>query len=512
MATDTLTGAPMLGQNVRTRVLKNFIDGEWVESVSGETFEDRNPADTREVVAIFQKSGKADVDAAVEAAKRAFLKWRLVPAPRRAELLYRAAEILLERKEEFSRDMTREMGKVIKETRGDVQEAIDSAYYMAGEGRRLFGPTTPSELPNKFAMAVRQPLGVCGMITPWNFPMAIPSWKLLPALVCGNTCVIKPAQDTPLSTFNLVRALTDAGVPKGVVNVVTGFGSSVGTPLTEHPEIRAISLTGSSEVGRIVGTTAAKTFKHCSLELGGKNPMIVLDDANLDLAIEGGLWGAFGTTGQRCTATSRIIVQKGVYNEFVERLVERAKTLKIGNGLDESIDMGPAINESQLTTDLKYVGIGKDEGAKLLCGGNRLDSGEYQHGWFMEPTVFGDVDRKMRIAQEEIFGPVVSVMPCDGLEDAILIANDIEYGLSSSIYTRDVNRAFQAMRDLYAGITYINAPTIGAEVHLPFGGVKATGNGHREGGIGAIDFYTEWKAVYVDYSDRLQKAQIDRPE
>ena len=512
MATDTLTGAPMLGQNVRTRVLKNFIDGEWVESVTGETFEDRNPADTREVVAIFQKSGKADVDAAVDAAKRAFLKWRLVPAPRRAELLYRAAEILLERKEEFSRDMTREMGKVIKETRGDVQEAIDSAYYMAGEGRRLFGPTTPSELPNKFAMAVRQPLGVCGMITPWNFPMAIPSWKLLPALVCGNTCVIKPAQDTPLSTFNLVRALTDAGVPKGVVNVVTGFGSSVGTPLTEHPEIRAISLTGSSEVGRIVGTTAAKTFKHCSLELGGKNPMIVLDDANLDLAIEGGLWGAFGTTGQRCTATSRIIVQKGVYNEFVERLVERAKTLKIGNGLDESIDMGPAINESQLTTDLKYVGIGKDEGAKLLCGGNRLDSGEYQHGWFMQPTVFGDVDRKMRIAQEEIFGPVVSVMPCDGLEDAILIANDIEYGLSSSIYTRDVNRAFQAMRDLYAGITYINAPTIGAEVHLPFGGVKATGNGHREGGIGAIDFYTEWKAVYVDYSDRLQKAQIDRPE
>jgi alpha-ketoglutaric semialdehyde dehydrogenase len=512
MATDTLTGAPMLGQNVRTRVLKNFIDGEWVESVSGETFEDRNPADTREVVAIFQKSGKADVDAAVDAAKRAFLKWRLVPAPRRAELLYRAAEILLERKEECSRDMTREMGKVIKETRGDVQEAIDSAYYMAGEGRRLFGPTTPSELPNKFAMAVRQPLGVCGMITPWNFPMAIPSWKLLPALVCGNTCVIKPAQDTPLSTFNLVRALTDAGVPKGVVNVVTGFGSSVGTPLTEHPEIRAISLTGSSEVGRIVGTTAAKTFKHCSLELGGKNPMIVLDDANLDLAIEGGLWGAFGTTGQRCTATSRIIVQKGVYNEFVERLVDRAKTLKIGNGLDESIDMGPAINESQLTTDLKYVGVGKDEGAKLLCGGNRLDSGDYQHGWFMEPTVFGDVDRKMRIAQEEIFGPVVSVMPCDGLEDAISIANDIEYGLSSSIYTRDVNRAFQAMRDLYAGITYINAPTIGAEVHLPFGGVKATGNGHREGGIGAIDFYTEWKAVYVDYSDRLQKAQIDRPE
>jgi alpha-ketoglutaric semialdehyde dehydrogenase len=512
MATDILSTAPMLGERTPTRVFKNFIDGEWVESSTGETFEDRNPADTREVVGIFQKSAKADVDAAVEAARRAFSKWRLVPAPRRAELLYRASEILIERKEEYARDMTREMGKILKETRGDVQEAIDSGYYMAGEGRRLFGPTTPSELPNKFAMAVRQPLGVCGMITPWNFPMAIPSWKLLPALVCGNTCVIKPAQDTPLSTFNLVRALVDAGIPKGVVNIVTGFGSSVGMPLTEHPQVRAISLTGSSEVGRIVGTTAAKTFKHCSLELGGKNPMIVLDDANLDLAIEGGLWGAFGTTGQRCTATSRMIVQKGIYNEFVHRLVKRAKALKVGNGLDESVDMGPAINENQLKTDLKYVEIGKEEGAKLLCGGNRLDEGEYKYGWFMEPTVFGDVDPKMRIAQEEIFGPIVSLIPCDGLQDAIMIANDVQYGLSSSLYTRDVNRAFQAMRDFEAGITYINAPTIGAEVHLPFGGVKATGNGHREGGMGAIDFYTEWKSVYVDYSDRLQKAQIDRPE
>jgi len=343
MATDTVT-SPELMASVNTKVLKNFIDGEWVASSTGETFEDRNPADTREVVAIFQKSGKDDVNAAVNAAKRAFEKWRLVPAPRRAEIVFRAAEMLAERKEEYSRDMTREMGKVIKETRGDTQEAIDTAYYMAGEGRRLFGPTTPSELPNKFAMAIRQPIGVCGMITPWNFPMAIPSWKLLPAIVCGNTCVIKPAQDTPLSTFNLVRTLVDAGVPKGVINVVAGFGSSVGAPLTEHPDVRAISLTGSTAVGRTVGTTAAKSFKHCSLELGGKNPMIVLDDANLDLAIEGGLWGAFGTTGQRCTATSRIIVQKGVYREFVDRYVTRAKALKVGNGLDESIDMGPAVN------------------------------------------------------------------------------------------------------------------------------------------------------------------------
>jgi alpha-ketoglutaric semialdehyde dehydrogenase len=512
MATDVLTGPSILGTATRTKVYKNFIDGEWVEASTGQTFEDRNPADTRDVVGIFQRSGKADVDAAIAAAKQAFVRWRLIPAPRRAEIIYRAAEMLFERKEDFSRDMTREMGKILKETRGDVQEAVDTAYYMAGEGRRMFGPTTPSELPNKFAMAVRQPIGVCGMITPWNFPMAIPSWKLLPALVCGNTCVIKPAQDTPLSTFNLVRVLYDTGLPRGVVNIVTGFGSEVGTPLTEHADVKAISLTGSSAVGRIVGTTAAKSFKHCSLELGGKNPMIVLDDANLDLAIEGGLWGGFGTTGQRCTATSRIIVQKGIYAEFIEQYVERAKALKVGNGMDETVEMGPAINENQLKTDLSYVDIGKAEGARLKCGGNRLDKGEYQNGYFMEPTVFVDVDRKMRIAQEEIFGPVVSIIPCDDLEDAIEIANGIEYGLSSALYTKDVNKAFVAMRDLDAGITYINAPTIGAEVHLPFGGVKQTGNGHREGGLGAIDFYSEWKSIYVDYSDRLQKAQIDRAD
>jgi aldehyde dehydrogenase (NAD+) len=510
MPTDLLTGPTTLGTATRTKVYKNFIDGEWVEASTGQTFEDRNPADTRDVIGIFQRSGKEDVDNAVAAAKQAFAKWRLIPAPRRAEIIYRAADMLMERKEEYARDMTREMGKILKETRGDVQEAVDTAYYMAGEGRRMFGPTTPSELPNKFAMALRQPIGVCGMITPWNFPMAIPSWKLLPALVCGNTCVIKPAQDTPLSTFNLVRVLYDAGLPKGVINIVTGFGSEVGTPLTEHADVRAISLTGSSAVGRIVGTTAAKSFKRCSLELGGKNPMIVLDDANLDLAIEGGLWGGFGTTGQRCTATSRIIVQKGIYLEFVERYVDRAKRLKVGNGLDETVEMGPAINESQLKTDLSYVDIGKDEGARLKCGGNILDKGVYQYGFFMEPTVFADVDPKMRIAQEEIFGPVVSIIPCDGLEDAIEIANGVQYGLSSALYTKDVNKAFVAMRDLDAGITYINAPTIGAEVHLPFGGVKATGNGHREGGVGAIDFYSEWKSVYVDYSDRLQKAQIDR--
>src|SRR5436853_961446 len=367
MATDTLATPASLSES-QTRVFKNYIDGEWVESSTGETFENRNPADTRDLVGIFQKSAREDVHTAVDAATRAFAKWRLVPAPRRAEIVYRAAEMLAERKEEYSREMTREMGKVLAETRGDVQEAIDAAYYNAGEGRRLFGPTTPSELPNKFAMAIRQPIGVCGMITPWNFPMAIPSWKLLPAIVCGNTCVIKPAQDTPLSTFNLVRTLVDAGVPRGVINIVSGFGSRLGAPLMEHPDVRAISLTGSTDVGRIVGTTAAKSFKHCSLELGGKNPMIVLDDANLDLAIEGGLWGGFGTTGQRCTATSRIIVQKGIYGEFVERYVECAKALKVGNGLDETVEMGPAINENQLKTDLNYVEVGRTEGRKLKEG------------------------------------------------------------------------------------------------------------------------------------------------
>ena len=512
MATETLRPTEASGRIGTTKVYKNFIDGEWVEALTGETFENVNPADTRDLIGIFQKSGKEDVDAAVDAAKRAFEKWRLVPAPRRAEIVFGAGQMLLERKEDYARDMTREMGKILKETRGDVQEAIDTAYYMAGEGRRMFGPTVPSELPNKFAMAVRHPVGVCAMITPWNFPMAIPSWKLLPALVAGNTCIIKPAQDTPLSVFNLVRTLSDAGAPRGVLNIVTGFGSRVGGPMTEHPDIRAVSLTGSSEVGRIVGETCARSFKRCSLELGGKNPMIVLDDANLDLAVDGALWGAFGTTGQRCTATSRIILQKGIYSEFAERLVERAKKLRVGNGLDETSDMGPAVNKAQLETDLNYIQIGQNEGAKLLCGGNRLDAGEYKYGWFLEPTVFGDVDPRMRIAQEEIFGPVVSLIPCDNFDQAIEIANGVMYGLSSAIYTHDVNKAFKAMRDLHAGITYVNAPTIGAEVHLPFGGTKATGNGHREGGLGAIEFYTEWKSIYVDYSDRLQKAQIDRPE
>jgi aldehyde dehydrogenase (NAD+) len=494
------------------KTFSNFIDGKWVPAGSGKVCENRNPADAREVVGIFQRSGAAEVHLAVEAAHAAFKKWSRVPAPRRAEIIMKAASILERQKESFSRDMTREMGKVLKETRGDTQEAIDTGYYFAGEGRRMFGMTTPSELPNKFAMCIRQPVGVVGMICPWNFPMAIPSWKLFPALVAGNTCVIKPAEDTPLSVFNFVSALSEAGVPPGVVNIVTGHGAEVGTPLVEHSLVRAISFTGSSEVGRIIGESCARTLKRCSLELGGKNPMIVLDDANLELALEGALWGAFGTAGQRCTATSRIILQKGVYQRFVDELVRRSKLLRLGNGLDESVDVGPVISRQQMETVLGYIDIGNKEGARLVGGGNRLEGGDYAHGFFIEPTVFSEVDPKMQIAQEEIFGPVVSCIACDSLEDGIEIANGVKYGLSSALYTKDVNHAFAAIRDLDAGITYINAPTIGAEVHLPFGGMKETGNGHREGGVGALDFYTEWKAVYVDYSDRLQRAQIDRPE
>ncbi len=406
--------------------------------------------------------------------------------------------------------MNREMGKVLMESRGDVQEAIDTAYYMAGEGRRLTGETVPSEMPNKFAMAIRVPVGVCGMIAPWNFPMAIPSWKIFPCLVAGNTCVIKPAEDTPLSTFNLVQSLVDAGLPPGVVNIVTGFGPEAGQPIVEHKDVRAISFTGSSEVGKKIGAIAAEHFKPCSLEMGGKNAIIVLEDANIDLAVEGVLWGAFGTSGQRCTASSRVIVQDSVYSQFADKLVAKLKDFKVGNGGDESIQMGPQINADQIATTKKYVAIGKEEGAKVLTGGDALTSGDFAHGHFHAPTVLGDCKPSMRVAQEEIFGPVTSLIRCKDFSDAIQIANGIQYGLSSALYTKDVNRAFVAIRDLDAGITYINAPTIGAEVHLPFGGVKQTGNGHREGGIGAIDFYTQWKAVYIDYSDRLQRAQIDK--
>jgi len=491
------------------KVHKNFINGEWVEAKTGRAFEDRNPAHPAELIGIFPASSQEDVDEAVDAAQEAFKKWRLVPAPRRAEILYRVAETLVKRKEELARDMTREMGKPLSEARGDIQEAIDMTYYMAGEGRRLFGQTVPSELPNKFAMSVREPLGVVGMITPWNFPMAIPSWKMMPALVCGNTLVIKPAEDTPLCTHNLVQILTEAGLPTGAVNVVNGMGPEAGAPVVSHPGVSAVSFTGSTETGRLVNQACASSFKPCHLEMGGKNIILVMDDANLDLAVEGAVWGGFGTTGQRCTAASRVAVHKKVYGEFLDRFTARVKALHVGDGLDPETEMGPLINETQLQTVMRYVQIGRDEGAKLVTGGHRYESGPLAEGWYHEPTIFSDVAPNMRIAQEEIFGPVVALIPFDTVEEALEIANGVTYGLSASVYTRNVNLAYRAMRDLEAGIVYVNAPTIGAEIQLPFGGKKATGNGHREAGTAAIDFYSEWKTLYIDYSDRLQRAQID---
>jgi acyl-CoA reductase-like NAD-dependent aldehyde dehydrogenase len=487
----------------------NFIGGEWVPAGSKKTFENRNPADTSEVVGVFADSGPEDVERAVGAAREAYPGWRALPAPKRGEILFRAAELLVRRKEDLARDMTREMGKVLDETRGDVQEAIDMTYYMAGEGRRQFGQTTPSEMPDKFQMSVRQPVGVAGLITPWNFPIAIPSWKMMPALVLGNTVVIKPATDTPLSVAHLVSILDEAGLPRGVVNMVTGSGSRVGTPLMSHRDVGIVSFTGSTDVGRKVSEACAPGFKHCHLEMGGKNVIMVMDDARLDLAVEGALWGGFGTTGQRCTAASRLVVHKAVYAELVERFVAGARGLRVGNGLDPKTHMGPCINEGQLHTVESYVKIGREEGAKLLTGGHRLSSGEHAKGFFHEPTVFGDCDPKMRVAREEIFGPVVSVVPVGSLEEAIEVGNSVEYGLSASIYTQDVNKAFRAMRDLYTGIFYVNAPTIGAETHLPFGGTKSTGNGHREACVQALEVFSEWKSIYVDFSGRLQRAQID---
>jgi alpha-ketoglutaric semialdehyde dehydrogenase len=487
----------------------NFIDGGWVPSVSGQTFENRNPANTDDLIGVFQKSTAADVAHAIEAARKAFEHWRLVPAPRRAELLFRAAQLIADRKDALARDMTREMGKVLDEARGDVQEAIDMTFFMAGEGRRQYGQTVPSELRDKFAMSVRQPLGVCAIITPWNFPMAIPSWKIIPALVCGNTVVFKPATLTPLSALNFVKILEEAGVPRGVVNLVTGGGGDVGNAMLVSDDVRVISFTGSTEVGRTVSEKAALSFRKVHLEMGGKNVIMVMDDANLELAVEGCLWGGFGTTGQRCTAASRVVVHQKVYRTFLDRFAARARALHVGDGLDPTSQVGPLVSAGQRETVMKYVEIGTKEGATLVCGGHPLTSGAYANGFFHAPTIFGDVAPSMRVAQEEIFGPVVSVMPCTSLDDAVTITNGVQYGLSASIYTQDVNRAFSAMRDVYTGIFYVNAPTIGAEVHLPFGGTKATGNGHREAGTAALDVFSEWKSVYVDFSGKLQRAQID---
>ncbi|HEX4580066.1 MAG TPA: aldehyde dehydrogenase family protein [Candidatus Dormibacteraeota bacterium] len=486
----------------------NVIGGERREAASGRTFESRNPARHGDLVGIFPQSSSADVDAAVAAAQRTLPSWRSTPWPRRGEIILAAATIMEQRKEELARLMTREMGKVLTEARGDVQEAIDMGKFIAGEGRRAFGETVPSELPNKWAMTMRQPLGVIGCITPWNFPIAIPSWKIFPAVMAGNTVVFKPAEDTPLCALRFVEILLDAGLPAGVVNVVFG-DHEAGDAVVRHPGTQAIFFTGSADTGRLIATTCGQMLKKVSLELGGKNGIVVMDDADLELAVEGALWGAFGTAGQRCTASSRLIVASAVLPQFTDELVARTRALRIGDGLDDAVDVGPVINETQLNRIHGYTEIGVEEGATLLTGGEVARDGELAEGFFYTPTVFGGVSPTMRIAQEEIFGPTTAIIAVDSVDEALAAANSTQFGLSLSIYTNDLRVAFRAIHELESGIVYVNAPTIGAEIQLPFGGTKNTGNGHREAGGHVLDEFSEWKSIYIDYSGRLQRAQID---
>lgn len=487
---------------------QNFIDGTWRDAIAETTFDSINPADTSDTVGHFPDSGPADVDDAVAAARAAFSAWRSTPAPARGDILRAIGDLLTERKAELADAMTREMGKPVSETKGDVQEAIDTAYYAASETRRLFGHTVPSELPSKMNLTIRRPVGVCGIITAWNFPVAVPTWKIFPALAAGNTIVYKPSEESPHCGVLLTEILTEAGVPDGVVNLIHG-AKAAGGALVEHPDVDAIGFTGSSEVGTIIGATCGRLNKKYSAEMGGKNPMIVMEDADLDLALEGVLWGAFGTTGQRCTATSRLICHEDVVDDFVDMIADAADDLTLGDGRTDGVDVGPLINQDALDKVAGYMEIAEEDGATLRLGGQQATGGDLDRGFFFEPTIFTDVSRDARIFQEEIFGPVLSVHTVSSYDEAVDAANDTDYGLSSSIYTQDVTRSFRAMHDLEAGITYVNGPTIGAEAHMPFGGVKDTGNGHRDGGWAVFDFYTETKTVYVDFSGQLQKAQMD---
>jgi alpha-ketoglutaric semialdehyde dehydrogenase len=487
---------------------RNFIAGEWVEPTTGQSFENRNPARTDDLIGHFPRSGPEDVDRAVRAARRGFEIWSRTPAPLRGEVLKRAGDLLVERKEEISRAATREMGKILLETRGDVQEGIDTAYYAASECRRLFGKTVPSELPRKWALSYRRPIGVAGVITPFNFPLAIPTWKIFPALACGNSVVFKPAEDVPHTGALFVDILLEAGLPPEVINLVHGIGEEVGAAIVEHPGVSLVSFTGSTETGRWVAETCGRMHKRLSLEMGGKNAQIVMPDADMELALDGVLWGAFGTTGQRCTATSRLLLHEAVHDEFLDALVERARALRLGDGLEEGTEVGPLISEPGMRKVMRYMEVARDEGV-ILCGGAKAAGEGLDGGFFFEPTVVRDVPAGSRMACEEIFGPVLSVIRFSDFDEAIRINNEVRYVLSSSVYTNDVQTAFRAFDELDNGITYVNAPTIGAEAHLPFGGVKETGNGHREGGWEVYHFYSETKVCYLDYSGHLQRAQID---
>ncbi len=487
---------------------ENYINGEWVKTNSSKYFKNISPADKNDIIGEFPISDSVDLDKAVDSAELAYKVWKNTPAPKRGDILRIAGDIFTRRKNELAKIMTREMGKPVFETEGDVQEAIDTCYYAGSETRRLFGHTVPSEMNNKFNMTVRTPIGICGIITAWNFPIAVPSWKIIPALAAGNTVVFKPSEDAPHSAIIFAEILEEAGLPKGVFNVVFGDGQ-IGNEIVNHPKIKLIGFTGSTETGKKIASKCGELNKKLSLEMGGKNPQIVMNDANLDTALDGVLWGAFGTTGQRCTATSRLILHKDIYDNFIIKLKDKAEALKLGDGLKSDTQMGPVINQKSIDKIEKYFTIAKQEGLTLITGGARTTDGDLANGNFILPTIYADVPESSRLFQEEIFGPVLVITKCNSLEDAINKANNCQYGLSSSIFTNDVRSSMIAMRELESGITYINAPTIGAEAHMPFGGIKGTGNGHREGGWTVFDIFTEWKTIYIDYSGSLQRAQID---
>ena len=480
---------------------QNYIDGKWVDSASKREYPITNPAHKTQVIGNFQLSDIEDTDNAVESASKTSSLWANTPAPSRGQILYKSLEIFSRRFEELARTITEEEGKPINDSRGEIRRAMNIIEYSAGEGRRLFGHTTPSETPNTMAYSTRRPLGVVALITPWNFPMAIPAWKLAPALICGNTIVLKPASGTPLSAVKLVEIFEEAGLPAGVLNLITGSGAAIGNHLVEHPKVNAVSFTGSTEIGTDIYTRGARLLKKVQCEMGGKNAVIVLADADMDKALASIVQGAFGSTGQRCTATSRAIVETSVYDQVVDQLALKTSQLKIGDGLDESVDVSPLSSAYQQEKVLEYIGIGTEEGANLVCGGNALSGDLYGDGFYVEPTIFSDVTTDMRIAQEEIFGPVLTAMEAQDIEEAISVSNQVQFGLSSSIYTRDIPKAFQYINTVETGMVHVNAPTLGGEVHLPFGGLKSSGVGQREQGLEGINFFSEVLTAYIDYAE-----------
>ena len=489
-------------------IYRNFIDGEWLESASAKKVENLNPANTDDVLGTVKLATREEARRAVEAAAEAFRDWRATPAPARGRVVARAARIMEEEKESLAQLLVREEGKTIAEARGELQRAINVAEFCAGESRRMNGETIPSELPLNFAYTIKQPHGVVACITPWNFPVAIPVWKIAPALVAGNTVVFKPATVTPATAARICEIFAEAGIPKGVLNLIIGSGSEAGDEIVNHRAVRAISFTGSNSVGISLYEQAARRGIRVQCEMGGKNPVVIMEDADLDLAVESTAQGAFGSTGQRCTATSRAVVVDDVADEFVERIAARARSMRIGDGSDPASEVGPVVDSSQFKSVLSYMDIGKEDGATLVCGGEPASGSGLRKGYFIQPTVFDRVTPDMRIAREEIFGPILSVLRVRNFEEAMLVANDSEYGLSSSIFTNDAARIFRFVDEIETGMTHINSPTTGGEAHVPFGGSKATGIGEREQGSTALDFYTELKVVYVDYTGRKREGNL----